>query len=49
MAAIGYCVKCKKSKEMKNEQEVTLKNGRLAIKGECLDCNTKMCRILKNK
>ncbi|MFH1577574.1 MAG: DUF5679 domain-containing protein [Candidatus Omnitrophota bacterium] len=42
----GYCVKCKSSKEMKDAQESTLKNGRRALKGKCSDCGTNMCRIL---
>lgn len=42
----GYCVKCKSSKEMKDVQQVTLKNGRNAAKGKCCDCGTSMFRIL---
>lgn len=41
----GYCVKCKASKEMKNPQKVTLKNGKPATKGTCPSCSTKMFRI----
>ncbi len=41
----AYCVKCKGKKDMKNEQEVTMKNGRNAMKGECPDCGTKMFKI----
>ena len=44
--ATGYCVKCKSKKEMKNEQQVTLKNGRQAVKGKCPACGTSMFRIL---
>ena len=33
--AEGYCVKCKAKKEMKDAQEVTMKNGRKAMKGSC--------------
>jgi len=49
MASKGYCVKCKASKEMKDEQQVTMKNGRLAAKGKCPSCNTGMYRILGKK
>ena len=42
----AYCVKCKSKKEMANAKEETLKNGRNALKGNCPDCNTTMCRIL---
>lgn len=49
MAEKGYCVKCKKSKEMKDVQNVTLKNGRAAAKGKCPDCGTLMFKILGKK
>ena len=49
MADKGYCVKCKKSKEMKDQQQVTMKNGRMAAKGKCPDCGTGMYRILGKK
>ncbi len=41
----AYCVKCKKKVTMKNEQAVTLKNGKPAKKGECPNCGTKIFRI----
>jgi len=44
--AAGYCVKCKSKKEMKDEQKVTLKNGRQAVKGKCPDCGTTMFKML---
>lgn len=43
----AYCVKCKASKEMKDSQQVQMKNGRPAMKGKCPDCGTGMYRILK--
>ncbi|MBU4473026.1 MAG: DUF5679 domain-containing protein [Candidatus Omnitrophica bacterium] len=46
MAEKGYCMKCKASKEMKDEQRVTMKNGRQAMKGKCSDCGTGMYKIL---
>jgi len=42
----AYCVKCKAKKEMKDGKEVTMKNGRRAMKGACPDCGTKVFRIL---
>lgn len=42
----GYCVKCKEKREIKNSNEVTMKNGRKAMKGECPNCGTGMFRIL---
>jgi DNA-directed RNA polymerase subunit RPC12/RpoP len=41
----AYCVKCKKKVEMKNAKEVTMKNGKKAMKGECPHCGTKVFRI----
>lgn len=41
----AYCVKCKGKKEMKDAEEVTMKNGRKAMKGQCPDCGTKMFKI----
>jgi hypothetical protein len=32
----AYCFKCKAKKEMKDEQQVTLKNGRKALKASVL-------------
>lgn len=43
----AYCVKCKASKEMKDSEQVQMKNGRPAMKGKCPDCGTGMYRILK--
>jgi hypothetical protein len=42
----GYCVKCKAKKEIKTPVEVTMKNGRKAMKGKCPTCGTGMFRIL---
>jgi len=42
----GYCMKCKTSKEMKDSQEVIMKNGMKAVKGTCVDCSTKMFKII---
>ena len=44
-ATVGYCVKCKAKQEMKDEQKVTLKNGKPATKGTCPVCGTKMFKI----
>jgi hypothetical protein len=42
----GYCVKCKAKKEMQDAKEVTMKNGRKAMKGKCPVCSTGMYRIM---
>ncbi|MBU0605324.1 MAG: hypothetical protein KKH77_03450 [Candidatus Omnitrophica bacterium] len=47
MAEIGYCVKCKAKKEMKDTQQVTMKNKRTAMKGKCTTCDTGMYKIMK--
>jgi hypothetical protein len=41
----AYCVKCRTSREMKDAQQVTLKNGRPATQGSCPVCGTKLFRI----
>ena len=46
MAEIGYCVKCKEKREMQDEEKVTMKNGRPAMKGKCSVCGTGMYKIL---
>ncbi len=43
---MAYCMKCKKTREMKNPQTVTMKNGRKAKKGKCPICGTQMFQIL---
>lgn len=43
----GYCVKERKKVEISNPEQVTMKNGRPAIKGECPDCGAKMFKIGK--
>ena len=41
----AYCVKCKEKREMKNAKEVTMKNGKKAMSGQCPECGTKMFKI----
>lgn len=45
----GYCVKCKAKSEMMDAEEVTMKNGRKAMKGKCGKCGTGMYKILGMK
>ncbi len=42
---IGYCVKCKKKREMSNPRSAKMKNGRAITKGMCPVCKSGMCRI----
>jgi len=45
--AEAYCVKCRAKKVMQNPKQITMKNGKPAVSGECPDCGTKMFRIGK--
>ncbi len=45
-AVTGRCMKCKETREMKETEEVVMKNGRKAMKGVCTVCGTKMFKIL---
>lgn len=45
-AEIGYCVKCREKREMKDAKEVEMKGGRRAMKGVCSVCGTGMYKIL---
>lgn len=49
MAEIGYCVKCRQKRDMKNAKEVDMKGGRRAMSGICTVCGTKMFKILGKK
>ncbi len=42
----AYCVKCKAKREMSEAKEVTMKNGRKAMKGKCPTCGTGMYKIM---
>ncbi len=44
--AVGYCVKCKEKRPIANAQQVTMANGRPALKGTCSVCGTGMFKIL---
>ncbi len=45
--ATAYCMKCRKKVEIRNPRQITLKNGRPAVQGNCPVCNTKVFRIGK--
>ncbi|HET9918482.1 MAG TPA: DUF5679 domain-containing protein [Ktedonobacteraceae bacterium] len=47
--AEAYCVKCKKKTEIKDGHEVTMKNGRAAMKGTCSVCGTSVQSFVKGK
>ncbi len=46
---MGYCVKEKTQKPMKDAKEVTLKNGKRAMQGVCASCGTKMMKFISSK
>ena len=41
----GRCMKCKTQVEIKDPENVTMKNKMNAIKGVCPECGTKVFRI----
>lgn len=45
----AYCVKCKAKREMKNAEQVQMKNGKPAMSGVCPVCGTKMYKIGSSK
>ena len=45
---LGYCVKCRAKREIRNARAITMKNGRPATQGVCPVCGTKMFRIGKS-
>jgi len=47
--ADAYCVKCKAKHPMSDALEVTMKNGRKAVKGTCPVCGTVMFKMLGGK
>jgi RNase P subunit RPR2 len=46
MADTAYCMKCKKPQVVKDGAQVTMKNGRKALKGKCSVCGTTMFKML---
>ena len=43
----AYCLKCRATKEMKDANAITMKNGSPATQGICPKCSPKMFRIGK--
>jgi len=46
---VTYCVRCRAKRAIKDATEVTMKNGRSAVKGTCPICGTGMFRFLAEK
>ncbi|MCS6910881.1 MAG: DUF5679 domain-containing protein [Anaerolineales bacterium] len=47
--AEAYCVKCKATHKVVQGEVVTVKNGKLALKGKCEVCGTTMMKFLPQK
>jgi hypothetical protein len=45
----GYCVKCRKKRQVKNGVVVQASNGRQMVQGACPVCGTKVTRFLPSK
>jgi hypothetical protein len=43
--AQAYCVKDKEKVEIQNPQQITMKNGKPAVKGTCPKCGNSVFRI----
>ncbi len=41
----GYCMKCKVQRDMKDPEQITMKNGRPATQATCQVCGTKIVKI----
>jgi len=46
---LAYCLKCKTKREIKDPNNITMKNKRSAVQGVCRVCGTKMFKILKKQ
>jgi len=45
----AYCVRCRKRVEMAGEEEVEMRNGKKAIKGNCMGCGLTVYKIKPDK
>lgn len=43
----AYCMKCKQKRAILNPHEVTMKNGRIAVQGDCEVCGSSLFRMGK--
>jgi Zn finger protein HypA/HybF involved in hydrogenase expression len=41
----AYCLKCRTKREMQDQKQITMKNGRPAVEGKCPVCGTRMFKI----
>ena len=45
----GYCVKCRKKRQVKDGKVGTTSTGRAMAKGACPECGTTVTRFLSSK
>jgi uncharacterized protein DUF5679 len=41
----GYCMKCNVQRDIKDPEQISMKNGRPATRGTCQVCGTKIFKI----
>jgi len=41
----AYCVKCRAQRDLRDTQQVTMRNGRPATRGVCAVCGTAVFKI----
>ncbi len=44
---IGWCLRCRDKREIKNIEETVTINKRKAVKGICCECGAKMFKFLR--
>lgn len=42
-----YCLRCQAHREIKDAEQVMMKNGRPQVRGKCRDCGSRVSRIGK--
>lgn len=45
---VAYCQKCKAKRNMKDAHEVSVKNNKKGMKGQCEVCNRNLFRLIKS-
>ena len=45
----SYCLKCRKNTESKNPKVATTKNGRIMLLSECVVCDSKKSKFIKEQ
>ena len=41
----AYCMKCKAKRPIRDAREITMKNGRIAVQGDCAVCGSQLIRM----